>query len=183
VFSAALRGIVTSSVTLDSPSMTFSETRLTNFASRTGPHLRLQTARRRPQLPFWERSPLPFLRQPSLHFSMPWEHVVQGRFVLRRPSPGCGSGLGAGHRNRPSPRPLNPSVFAAICNRALLPGEERVDCFLRLCEIWREAGHALRDRRSLVQSSLLPQSLRQQQIPHIGGLHRHGTRVLANGLR
>src|ERR1700693_6452198 len=65
---------------------------------------------------------------------------------------------------------------------ALFPGEQRRRCFLRLRKIRREARHALGSRVGLVQASLLPQGLRQQQVASVGGLHRERARVLANGL-
>ncbi len=114
MFSAVLYGMVTSSVTRDPPSMTLSETQIDKFCQSSCVFITPQTASQMPQLPFGERWLLLFLRQSSLQFPMSWEQVVQVRFVLRRPSPGCGNGLGAGHRNRPFHRPLKPAVFAAI---------------------------------------------------------------------
>jgi hypothetical protein len=74
VFSAVPRRMVTSSVTLDSPSMTLSETQIDKFCQSLFISRHLQTASQMPQLPYWERWPFLFLRQPPLAVSMPWEY-------------------------------------------------------------------------------------------------------------
>jgi len=74
MFSAVQRGMVTSSVTLDSPSMTLSETQIDKFCQSPFISRHLQTASQMPQLPYWERWPFLFLRQPLRALSMPWEY-------------------------------------------------------------------------------------------------------------
>src|ERR1700687_5665825 len=156
--------MVTSSVTLDSPSMTLSETRIDKFCQsppiRVHPSNRLSDA----ATPILGTLAFAFLASTcACFFRRAWQPCGGVRFASRRAYAGCGqiSGPGieidlrSGRYSRPFSLPFD--------NRALLPGEERLHCFLRLGKIWREAGHALRNRRGLVQSSRLPQSLRQDR--------------------
>jgi hypothetical protein len=81
-----------------------------------------------PQLPYWERWPFPFLRQPPLR-----SFDVLG--VSKQAFPGRGKILGL---SLEIGLLRQPSVFAAIVNsRALLPYEVPLRRFLRLRKIWR----------------------------------------------
>jgi hypothetical protein len=67
--------MVTSSVTLDAPGMTLSETQIDKFCQSRLISIHLQTASQMPQLLFWERLSSLFLRQPPpALFPMPREY-------------------------------------------------------------------------------------------------------------
>jgi len=88
--------------------MTLSETQIDKFCQSPFISRHLPTASQLPQLPYWERWPFLFLRQPPLAVSMSWEY--QARF------PGLGKIL---RLSLEIGLVRQPSVFAAIVITAL----------------------------------------------------------------
>jgi hypothetical protein len=100
--------MVTSSVTLDSPSMTLSETQIDKFCQSPFISRHLQTASQMPQLPLLGTLAFPFLASgPASTFDALGAGGVSAIRIKKRLPRLREKFLGAGHRNRPSRRGLS----------------------------------------------------------------------------
>jgi hypothetical protein len=127
--------MVTSSVTLDSPSMTLSETQIDKFCQSPFISIHLQTASQMPQLPLLGTLAFPFLASGlGGHFSDALGACDSYQSALSQAAGKLwGLGLEIGLLSgRTAVR------FRSHCdNRALLPYEVPLRRFLRLRQIWR----------------------------------------------
>src|SRR4029077_641116 len=91
LFSAVLCGMVTCSGTLDSPSMTLSETQIDKFCQSPFISIHLQTASQMPQLPLLGTLAFPFLASgPSFHFRCPGSRWCKCDSYQEAPSQAAG---------------------------------------------------------------------------------------------